>query len=341
MNCLALQSEQGEQLLDFLQRFPAPTEWSAPLIDGNRDIKSSFDACLTRITPIEVEEFRNMLGEFYAGRRTQDELRKEYFFRKLDIELTLRRVDCFKSGEDSALVATHIGTPTDTDGLLPLRLFDIQQNHLELDSLVYHLAPSLPQTNSTYWLGLLLMRRFRHNAKIRIDPFWIVPAKEYLQPMFKMQAYGLELDWDRIASLKQEEHLRFIVDPGTRQDGVVWASEIVWSPRNGYIHFLAEEIPSENRSDLRGGRYMHGIFDPSFGRFIHLDGAIRYYEKDELLLRQETHVRKSGKIGKRIKLFRIDDDLTTQDWSDLMGCFYVWNDDILEYSGTSPDAQSA
>ena len=66
---------------------------------------------------------------------------------------------------------------------------------------------------------------------------------------------------------------------------------------------------------------------------MHIDGAIRIYDKNEWENRQKTHVRKSGKIGKRIKVFRVNADVSRETLGVLCSNFFIWNFDIARYFG--------
>jgi hypothetical protein len=125
---------------------------------------------------------------------------------------------------------------------------------------------------------------------------------------YKMLVYGKQLDWDDIASLKEERHLRFQPD-FLKQEDVEW-TDLVWTPCDEGIQFICEEIPKLTACKVRGSRYFHGIYAPSKKSFIHCDGAIRIYDISELEQRLQIHVRKAGKMGNRIKIFRIQEILT-------------------------------
>ena len=62
-----------------------------------------------------------------------------------------------------------------------------------------------------------------------------------------------------------------------------------------------------------------------------MDGAIRIYSFEEIEVRNTCHVKDIGKIGKRIKIFQIDNELELEDWSNIASSFYVWNEDVQKY----------
>jgi hypothetical protein len=99
------------------------------------------------------------------------------------------------------------------------------------------------------------------------------------------------------------------------------------------VHFRCEEVPPLSQVELSGGRYFHAIYRPDRKEIVHVDGALRIFERDELLARQKQHVQDAGKAGRRIKLFRIDDPISRECLADLAVAFLVWNDDISRYFG--------
>jgi hypothetical protein len=69
------------------------------------------------------------------------------------------------------------------------------------------------------------------------------------------------------------------------------------------------------------------------GQIVHCDGAIRIYDFDELEKRKKLQLKDSEtrRMGKRIKIFRIDDILEQSLFSQLVSSFYVWNEDVKNY----------
>jgi len=108
-------------------------------------------------------------------------------------------------------------------------------------------------------------------------------------------------------------------------------TDIVWSPRGKEVHFICEEIPTHESINVRGSRYFHAIYVPEKEKFIHMDGAVRYFKTDEWDLRKDSHVRQIGKIGKRVKIFKLEGDLPIEFFCDLVQSFFYWNADIHRY----------
>jgi hypothetical protein len=198
----------------------------------------------------------------------------------------------------------------------------------------YILCPSIIGSNSSYWTTnaiLQIMNEKKVDFKIRLDPFIEKALIEFNPMMYRMTVYGTPLKWDELKNLKNENHGRWI-DETQHQNFCV--TEYVWRPSEKEINFTCEELPSEKFISSRGSRYFHAIFCKKTGRITHCDGAIRFYNEEEFSFRLNYHVRnnEARKIGKRIKLFQINNtDLTQEQFALLLKSFMVWNDDILKY----------
>ncbi len=228
------------------------------------------------------------------------------------------------------------GTSSDTDGLLDLKYFDFGIQYfpgLKRGNTVFEILLSIANSvNSMYWVQEQLVNlNEKTSISVRLDPLLIHPIDDYHPMFYKMLVYGKPLNWGDIDNLQEERHLRWMPDPGWQED--VEHTDLVWSPRNGEIHFICEEIPKPNMYLTRGSRYFHGIYIPNKHRFIHCDGAVRIYSKQEITEEINIHVRKKGKVGKRIKTFLVNGEITTTEWINLVCSYFVWNNDIWNYFG--------
>lgn len=223
------------------------------------------------------------------------------------------------------------GIEPDQDWLVPIDVFEIEHLGIFRNDYAFNIPPTLPATNSSYWLMQHLMRmKTSSRLKIRPDPFIVCKRNKYNPAFYKMWVYGQQLDWDRIARLKEPEHAEWI--PDSQCNSVrIGRTQLVWEPRKDGIHFQCEELPDS--AGYRPGRYSHAIYNPESENFTHCDCAVRYYTIGEMLDRVAVHLRKAGKIGQRIKIFKIDGNLDRQTWCNLMAAFYVWNEDIQAYFG--------
>lgn len=192
----------------------------------------------------------------------------------------------------------------------------------------------LDQFNSSHWLGLLILNETfgkGRNFKVRLDPLMREPTETFQPYMALMHLYGRKLNWERLKSLQSEEFGQWLGD-GLSTTSIL-TTDYVWRPEDQEIHFTCEEIPKPKCIATRGSRYFHAIFDRRTGNIIHCDGALRIYDQYEIELRQKYHVRQTEvrKIGKRVKLFLINDEIGQELFMSLATNFLVWNEDAIRY----------
>lgn len=219
----------------------------------------------------------------------------------------------------------------DSDCMVPLSSFQVKAGSLVRADTGFTIMPPIQSTNSQYWLLQSLLReRLQAVTTVRLDPFIVQPAKAYACMEYRMWWYGRPFDWERIDTLTTEEHGRWA--PGRLSTQAAY-TDFVWTPRDREVHFRCEEIPLRDEVLSRGSRYFHAIYSPVQKRIVHLDGAIRVYDPEEWDNRQASHVRSSGKIGKRIKIFRIDTEVSRDCMGKVCCSFFVWNNDVARYFG--------
>jgi hypothetical protein len=228
------------------------------------------------------------------------------------------------------------GLLPDTHGLVPLNAFDERPNFfpgLRRGQAVFEILPTIPTAlNSMYWAMHILRSIPGVEKLIRLDPLLMQPAVGYSPIFYKMLVYGKELDWDALSRIRQPEHARFQPASGWQMD--VQFTDLVWAPIDEGIQFICEEVPTSDSFQLRPSRYFHAIFVPARKSFIHCDGALRLYTVNSLRERLNSHVRKAGKMGKRVKVFAINGDIPAETWTSLVCAYFVWNQDIEQYFDT-------
>lgn len=254
----------------------------------------------------------------------------------IDKAIAMKRLSLLNTDRQSPQIKPYEhpdlqGIEVDSNNLVKLSEFDISLGYLRRGSSVFEILPSIGNsTNSMYWALRILFRLAKQGEiRIRLDPLMVQQSSTYSHLEYRMWVYGKELDWQDIRSLKDDRHMKWQPDHGWQPD--VEFTDLVWSPRDNEIHFACEELPKIEESSVRGSRYFHGIYVPDKHRFIHCDGAIRLYSHHELEQRYSTHVRNSGKTGKRVKIFQADIEITTVDWASLVSAFFVWNRDVEKY----------
>lgn len=219
------------------------------------------------------------------------------------------------------------------NSLVSVSDFEIFRYGYRYHDMVYALSPTLPSANSSYWISMAIMKlrlELGLNIKIRLDPFIEIPYTEFNQPMYLMQVYGKKLDWKRISRIRDDEHGRWMEDEGYSKYEF---TDYVWHPNNEEIHFTCEELPRRTDIAYRGSRYFHAIIDKETGIVKHCDGALRVYSDVEFSKRLDYHVKNAEvrKIGKRVKIFQIDEPIERDVFSFLITNFMVWNEDVISY----------
>jgi hypothetical protein len=221
-------------------------------------------------------------------------------------------------------------------GLVPLNEFDLALRSPASGDSVFEMLPSLDQRNSSHWSLGLLQRLPETNPFIRLDPLMVAPRKGYRGYMAKMDVYGRPLTWRKVLELRDESSHRWMP---ARQDSDVAFTDAIWTPRDDEIHLRCEEVPTEKASAYRGSRYFHTIVNRRKRAIVHCDGAIRIFNTEEAAARAapRSHVGNAGKVGVRIKLFQIDEELDSESWMELFKVFFVWNEDLAHWLDENVD----
>jgi hypothetical protein len=223
------------------------------------------------------------------------------------------------------------GIPVDAEGLVPLSEFQIKGDALCYKGHAFFVLPAVPASNANYWLLQNIQRKGLVNSvSVRLDPLLHGPETELAGNFYRMDVYGRPLDWDRISSLREIEHGRWM--PGKLSTKSLF-TDYAWIPHANEVDFLCEELPPVAQVQERGARYLHAIYDKRSNCLTHLDGAIRSYEAFELATREKAHVRNAGKMGRRSKVFRTDQPIDAETMGDIVQAFFVWNYDVARYFG--------
>jgi hypothetical protein len=286
----------------------------------------------------------NLLEEFIES--ISDELITEYNMTKLNKNIAKEKIAIIilhKTIQEERIkyLKYNNDLPTPYDKLTGLINFDenylintdnlsYSRGVLKISDYVYHVMPSLQQKNSMFWTFIELDKISEYSSvSVRLDPFMYQHKDDHRIMINKMYVYGVPVDWKRINTLKGTIHAKWQADKPESSSYLF--TEIVWDRRRDGVHFVCEETPNKSNVYLRGSRYFHAIYNPERKVFTHTDGAIRIYDSIELTQRDLVHVRNSGKIGKRVKIFKIDGDIKREDWCCLVSTFFVWNQDIYNY----------
>ncbi|MGK7392605.1 MAG: hypothetical protein ACNS60_19785 [Candidatus Cyclobacteriaceae bacterium M2_1C_046] len=223
----------------------------------------------------------------------------------------------------------------DDNGLINLKELNRHNLNISIKENVYQLCPMLNQFNSSHWLELLIINEtFRNNRNfmIRLDPLMKEPIQEFQPYVALMELYGKKLDWERIRKLKSDETGQWLAEGGLSTRSI-FRTDYVWHPQGKEIHFTCEELPKRDFVETRGSRYFHAILDKETGYVSHCDGALRIYNNDNYDKRIDYHIHQPEvrKVGKRIKIFQIDEEIDQNLFMKLATNFLVWNQDAINY----------
>ncbi len=84
-------------------------------------------------------------------------------------------------------------------------------------------------------------------------------------------------------------------------------------------------------------KYVHSIRDIQAHAFIHLDGAVKLYRRNQYAQRNATMMPNELKSWKKIKVFRIDAEVEEgqaigdNEWSRLISLFFQENTMVAQY----------
>lgn len=269
--------------------------------------------------------------EIYEAADDSEQARFETLVKTIDDEIYERRRSILLEGGARSLPYDHpalSGVEPDDESLVSLSSFDVHQDFMQRGGFVFSPTPPLRAVNSQYWSSMVLFRLSAEiSVRVRLDPFLITPVDSYSPPFYRMWVFGRDLDWQRIGQLKGEEMARWMPDNLSLR--YCEFTDVIWRRRSDGVHFECEEIPKN--AEERPSRYFHAIYAPTEEVFVHSDAAVRYYTETELDLRKQAHLHSLGKVGVRVKLFRVDGPLDVVTWSTLIAGSFVWNNDIQRY----------
>jgi hypothetical protein len=325
-------------LLDYFKTSLQDAFFEVPEIidDSSHPQHENLQKDLENINIEELEKFveENKIDR-YLGRFDNKHLARcrFYLIDKIQNQISTDRLRILRAEDLSApYSSSNLGDLTILENNLVLTdNFVSFGNAFKYGDYIYHLSPSTNASNSSYWISesiAELIFKKKIIFKIRLDPFVEKYVDEYSPMMYKMTLYGTKLDWEKLLTLKDDDHGRWMSE---RQD-TMW-TDYVWRPEKQEIHFTCEELPNLKEVSFRGSRYFHAIFDKDTGLIKHCDGAIRIYNQYEYQERLKFHVRNADvrKTGKRVKLFQVDQDIDKFDFMKLVTSFMVWNHDVFDY----------
>lgn len=131
--------------------------------------------------------------------------------------------------------------------------------------------------------------------------------------------------------------------------GSTHSLDIKWTSKYDIKTFQLEEFKTDSEKILLDGKeyfpvkYIHAEFDCKKDQFRHFDGAIHLYNEEDYYQRRDSDFNYNKKSDSQIKsvsqkLFKINGELSTENWIELTSHFLTGNPLIFEYfEGKLPD----
>jgi hypothetical protein len=122
------------------------------------------------------------------------------------------------------------------------------------------------------------------------------------------------------------------------------AIDVIWSIQDDLkVLEITETVPADTH-EARGGlifnRYLHAIRDWRRQRWIHVDGAVKAHQAvNYQATRDDTSAAKGPVVAYR-KLWRIDGQVSDEDWGRLLGHHFRENELVAEYFGSVLDERT-
>jgi len=114
-------------------------------------------------------------------------------------------------------------------------------------------------------------------------------------------------------------------------------TEFGWYIQDGKHTFECEEVTDipnlkVNDEEMYGCRFVHSMVNQE-GIPVHLDGAIRAYTTEKMLTRLDSNIKESDRDEYYKKLWRIDGQISVEEWKELITHYYRDNLMVGEYFG--------
>jgi hypothetical protein len=266
----------------------------------------------------------------------------------------------YRDNSEILTIYPEIANYEDDEGLLPLGSPGFKPAHM-LEGGIYY-------KNHVLYYHQFLRRNFssnlnfpflnaliayhkdhkEHHVAVALDHLRIVTKEGFRQIFEKDHAFGPPLALTSLLDNPHEVGLTVHRFPDERQvflyGGGIERTEFYWSIKHNDTKksFEIEEVYSLNHlpdigDDLVLTRYVHSIRDINAHAFIHLDGAVKIYRRNQYQQRYVSEMPKELKAEKKIKVFRVDADtvkgqaISDNEWSKLIGYFFRGNILVTEY----------
>lgn len=171
------------------------------------------------------------------------------------------------------------------------------------------------------------------NAKIAID-FDVIGLPNTLHRTMEFQYWwGPKFsdafsDIEYGVTLHKNENYDSFLNP-------ILQTEFWWYKQDNRKTFECEEIIDvsniDSESEMYGCRFVHSMIDNQSDIPVHLDGAIRAYTEEKMLIRLEQKISETERDTEYTKLWRLDGNIPPAVWKELITHYYRDNKLIGEY----------
>ena len=184
-----------------------------------------------------------------------------------------------------------------------------------------------------YWLFILNSQYGNESLKIALDTDAIMLSKDWHAVCEREKIYGAPFNNEIPSNKDGCANYQLSLAEKIATGSVV--TQFYWKHKDSnQFQLEIEEIRDSQRpncGELYGCKYIHTLFDSNCNEFIHLDGAIREYNLDEIVKREYVALNKCPKSLKYTKLFRVDGIIPFDLWKQIIYTYSPYNSSIVEY----------
>lgn len=243
----------------------------------------------------------------------------------------------------------------DKDGLVPLQcLSSIAPGIYDAgDGLVLFAHPffrrSLSRLNS---MNEAFLGRFQNwalnlkgscDARIALDSD-LVGLKNTLKETIELEYWWGPKFSNELAAIDYGV-ARHEADERTRVFHGISRTEFGWYEQGGNPTFECEEVRDIETLGAGEGkfgcRFVHSIVDARSSQPFHLDGAIRIYNEEKMIVRSETDFKSAGRNTDYTKLWRLDRSIPIAAWKELISHYFRDNRLVGEYFGGAEEMDAS
>lgn len=327
-----------------------------PVTDGADGVREKYDDCRARLaealgsaTPEQLVDLKGGLPWHLKDIEVCDALLQDATW-DLYFQFSPSEMESRPIGDRVFRRYPDIAGRLDEEGLIDLSGLAAQPTGILHRESVLHYHPLLrrhftSRINDVLIQTLLTVAgRGDNRLRIAIDSEHLAPASAFHSSFEKDYWYGPQIS---PAALDDPRSTGTTVhaDPRTGPSNEYPRLFVDWRvDKEGRKVVQIEEL-SDHYSATRGGfrllRYLHAIRDVQSGVFVHCDGAVRAYDPAAYASRaaKQFVTGRESATGYR-KLFRLDGEIATDEWSHVVAKWFRHNKLALEYLGSLADSSA-